>query len=327
MQRLKKACLWLLPVAVLSGCGVEAEDAPETVGTSAQGVLYAPPAPASGNILDSTTYMGPVAVPGAVQTRFTTNPQYFSFSLNVQAGAQVKLEVTHLGSSMYLDTGLFVYGPKNASGSYGTTVLAQDDDAGYGQLSKVAGVTLAQGGEYLVVVSSGTGSGKQFRLQVDCLNGTCAQLPPPPANYSLALSEQTLPSHLQSQLTDGNEAVDYTWAELRPFHFSWPYSGAPSLDKAAEAVLGFQEYEAFTYDTTPEVYSYADFHLYLYTEFEPLHASILSTYGNGTETVQVKHYYYDRPVAPGASGWFHLYVILFPESRKVVVFEQNAYET
>ncbi len=326
-MRLSLKSLWMVPALLASACGPTTPAEAPLVESVAQGVLHAPPAPASGNVVDSTAYLGAVAVPGAVQTRFTTNPQYLSFSFNVAAGAQVKLEVTHLGSSMYLDTGLFVYGPKDASGSYGTTVLAQDDDAGYGQLSKVAGVTLAQGGEYLVVVSSGTGSGKQFRLQVDCLNGSCAELPPPPASYSLALGEETLPTNLQTQLRTGNEAVDYTSADLRPFHFSWPYSGAPSLDKAAEAVLGFQEYESYSYDTAPEVYSYADFRLFMYTEFEPLHASILSTYGNGTETVQVKHYYYDRPVAPGASGWFHLYVILFPESHKVVVFEQTAYET
>ena len=40
-----------------------------------QGVLFPPPTPTSGNILDSTTYMGEVAVPGSFQTRFTQNPQ------------------------------------------------------------------------------------------------------------------------------------------------------------------------------------------------------------------------------------------------------------
>ncbi|MBZ4336155.1 hypothetical protein [Corallococcus sp. AS-1-12] len=111
----------------------------------------------------------------AVRTQFTTNPQYLSFSFNVATGAQVSLEVTHLGSSMYLDTGLFIYGPKNASGSDGTPVLAQDDDAGYGQMSKVASLTLAHGGEHLAVVSTGTGAGKKFRLALGCINGACAQ--------------------------------------------------------------------------------------------------------------------------------------------------------
>ncbi|MCX0053695.1 hypothetical protein, partial [Escherichia coli] len=126
-------------------------EASAEVGERTQSILYPPPVPASDNIVDSTPYLGPVGLNDAVQTQFTTNPQYLSFSFNVAAGARVSLEVTHLGSSMYLDTGLFIHGPKNASGSYGTTVLAQDDDAGYGQLSKVASLTLAQGGEYLAV--------------------------------------------------------------------------------------------------------------------------------------------------------------------------------
>ncbi|MCP3136176.1 hypothetical protein [Pyxidicoccus xibeiensis] len=166
----------LAPVLAIGACGPALEESgePPHVGESAQPVLYAPPVPASGNILDSTAYMGRVELGSAVQTRFTTHPQYLSFGFSVRPGAQVKLEVTHLGSSMYLDTGLFVYGPRRADGSYGTLAVAQDDDAGYGQLSKVAALALAQGGDYLAVVSTGTGAGKQFRLQLDCLNGACA---------------------------------------------------------------------------------------------------------------------------------------------------------
>ncbi|RKH78079.1 hypothetical protein D7X99_29415 [Corallococcus sp. AB032C] len=167
---------WLVPSLLVAACGPSQEqEAPAQVGSSTQAILYPPPVPTSGNIVDSTAYLGPVGLNGAVQTQFTTNPRYLSFSFNVAAGARVSLEVTHLGSSMYLDTGLFIYGPKNANGSYGTAVLAQDDDAGYGQLSKVANLTLAQGGEYLAVVSTGTGAGKKFRLALGCLNGACAQ--------------------------------------------------------------------------------------------------------------------------------------------------------
>ncbi|MFE8604069.1 hypothetical protein [Archangium violaceum] len=172
MGRKLMETLLVLPVAMLAACGgdVAGTEQAVDVGENAQGVLFAPSAPASGNILDATTNLGPVTLGGAVQTYFTTNPQYYSFKVQVPANSLVGLEVTHLGSSMYLDTGLFVYGPKNSAGSYGTTVLAQDDDAGYGQLSKLASVPLVQGGEYLVVVSSSNGSGKQFRLQ-DVLRG------------------------------------------------------------------------------------------------------------------------------------------------------------
>lgn len=47
----------------------------------------------------------------------------------------------------------------------------------------------------------------------------------------------------------------------------------------------------------------------------------------GTENVQVATHYHSYLVAPGASGWFRLFVILFPQSKKVIVFEQTGYET
>ncbi|WP_163989446.1 hypothetical protein [Pyxidicoccus caerfyrddinensis] len=177
----KRLQSWLmLPALMLWGCGPAQEpEGGSSLGESAQPLLYAPPASASGNVLDSTEYMGRVELGGAVQTRFTANPQYLSFGFSVRPGAQVKLEVTHLGSSMYLDTGLFVYGPRRADGSYGGAALAQDDDSGYGQLSRVDALTLAQGGDYLAVVSTGTGAGKQFRLQLDCANGACAPVVDP----------------------------------------------------------------------------------------------------------------------------------------------------
>ncbi len=164
---------WALSALVLGACGqAEVAEVPG-LGESAQAVLHPPPAPPSGDIVDSTAFLGPVSLNGSVQSQFTTNPQYLSFSFQVAAGAQVKLEVTHLGSSMYLDTGLFLYGPRQANGSWGTTLVAVDDDSGYGELSKLVAVSLPRGGEYLAVVSTGTGAGKRFRLQLDCLNGQC----------------------------------------------------------------------------------------------------------------------------------------------------------
>jgi hypothetical protein len=317
---LLKSCLALL--FVTTACGEVPEAAapePQPLAESTQAVLYPPPAPASGNIADSTAYLGPLAVGGAVQSQFTTNPQYLSFSLQALPGAQVKLEVTHLGSSMYLDTGLFVYGPKDASGSYGTTVLGQDDDAGYGQLSKIASLALPAGGEYLVVVSTGTGAGKRFRLQADCLNGQCAATPAP-AGYALALQDQAIPSNLQAIMDRAYWACEGAcmgW--LRVYSFPWNYVGQPALEMAGLAVEGKDYFGN---------YNYMDFHPISYPQLEPLmapaywplHAEILSTYWNGTENVQVAEY------NAQTSGSDHdLYVILFPESRKVVVYEEDYY--
>jgi hypothetical protein len=197
---------WALPALVLGACGpTEVAEDVAAVGESAQAVLYPPPAPASGSIVDSTAFLGPVSLGGAVQAQFTTNPQYLSFAFQVAAGTQVKLEVTHLGSSMYLDTGLFVYGPRLANGSWGTHLVALDDDAGYGQLSKLAALSLSQGGEYLAVVSTGTGAGKKFRLQLDCLSGQC----PPPVDPALYDScDINVASYIEACMEGRLEEID-----------------------------------------------------------------------------------------------------------------------
>jgi hypothetical protein len=412
MRRSLKS-LWLVPALLASACGptdVLLDEEPSLLDTSAQAVLYPPPPPASGNILDSTTFMGPVAVPGSVQTRFTTSPQYFSFAFQARAGAQLKLEVTHLGSSMGLDTSLFLYGPKNANGSYGTTVLAQDDDAGYGQLSKIASVTLPSQGEYLAVVSSGSGSGKQFRLQLDCLNGTCTPVLDPSvyaecelnvatrieicvqarveeidpvlgrrmtaqeaynactglddahANYlyvcdgsseqpafcaggeqpytqlmwpvcqdfyrhyyglyTLTLSSEPLSANLQSKVSAGNAACQaQNWSTcqgaLEAYSFPWSSTATPWLQRAVEAVANQRGGIGYWGE---EVLTYAQFVSQANPDFQ-LHPALLNDVGNGTEAVQVHHFYDYAMTAPDYCEWFSTYVLLFPQSHKVAVFD------
>ncbi|EAU68693.1 PPC domain-containing protein, partial [Stigmatella aurantiaca] len=160
---------WWLPVAVLSACGgmPEGELREEAVYQHRQALVSPPPAP-SGSLVQ---YAQPVAVGGSVSAAAGLTPGYAGYTFQVAAGTQLKLEVTHLGSSMYLDTGLFLYGPKDAQGAYGPTVLFQDDDSGYGELSKVGLATLTQAGEYLAVVGWGNAAGMHYRLQVDCVGG------------------------------------------------------------------------------------------------------------------------------------------------------------
>lgn len=416
-MRLPLKSLWLVPALLLGACGptTDTSGPPSAPATQAQGVLYAPPAPVSGNILDSTAYLGTVAVPGSVQTRFTTNPQYLSFSFNARAGAQVKLEVTHLGSSMYLDTGLFVYGPKDASGSYGTTVRAQNDDDGYGELSKLASFTAPTQGEYLVVVSSGTGSGKQFRLQADCLSGTCTPVVDPsvystcdlyaatrleecvqghaeeidpvlgrrmttqeaydtctsptgahenytyvcngfnggePAPswcvdgeapftelmwpvckdfykyyyglYTLTLASQPLSANLQSKVAAGNstcQAQNYSTCSgaLAAYSFAWTSTAQPRLDKAVEAVATQRGQEAFNY-WRQESLTYAQFAAQVNPDFQ-LDPALLTDLGNGTEAVQVQHLSDEAMTAPDYCEWYDTYILLFPQSHKVVTFD------
>ncbi|MCP3162301.1 hypothetical protein [Myxococcus qinghaiensis] len=405
-----KSLRWF-PAFLLAACGpsdLPAADAPSAVDTVEQGVLFPPPPPPSGNILDSTTYLGSVALPGSVQTSFTTALQYYSFAINVAAGSSAKLEVTHLGSSMGLDTGLFVYGPKNASGSYGTAVRAQDDDAGYGQLSKAASVTFAQGGEYLVVVSSGEGAGKRFRLQLDCLSGDCEPVAPSvyatcdsarvgpsvedcmshwdaegvPVNeafsrcfgaddakvvygsscapsapsrpvwcaggeatwtqrmwpvcvsdysvayglYSVSLSSRPVSASLQSALSAANAACGTSsacYGELRGYSFPWSHSTPASLDKVAEAVSLTEQSNAL-FGARLANTTYTQFaQTRLLSRLSSLHPGLGQEYSNGSEAVQVTGWHYSREMWPDACMVWELYVIYFPQSRGVLVFEQD----
>ncbi|MCP3144938.1 hypothetical protein [Pyxidicoccus xibeiensis] len=322
LQLLKSCLVSMLAVAAACG-GVTGDDvAPvPSLGESTAPVLYPPPAPASGNIVDSTAYMGRVNLPGSIQTQFTMTPQYFSFSFVVPAGASstMKLEVTHLGSSMYLDTGLFLYGPRQANGSYGTTLVAVDDDSGYGQLSRISAVNVVAGGEYLVVVSSGSGAGKQFRLQTSCLSGGCVTQSAP-TNYTLQLNEQPLPPNLaeiQEDLYWGCEGACYGW--LKTYDFPFPFTGQPTLAMATRAVEQMPFFSQYGYYATG-TFPYANLEPQLLPIFSTLNVpqALLSTYWNGVEAVQVASY-----ASPLVGSDFKLFVILFPESRRVVTIEQE----
>jgi len=319
-----KACL--SGVVLLAACGAPEVESPEvSLANATQAVLHPPLAPASGNILDSTTFMGSVSIPGAVQTRFTTNPQFFSFNLNAPAGAQVKLEVTHLGSSMYLDTGLFVYGPKDATGSYGTMVLAQDDDAGYGQLSKLAALSLTEGGDYLVVVSSDSGSGKQFRLQVDCLNGQCGAQQAP-TGYALPLVSEPVASNVQTALNRVNASANEAFVNgvVLANSFAWSYAGLPTLDMATAAVEQRPDFQSKNMARQATV-TYEQFEQNV-GGYRSVAVEIRNAYSNGTETASVARYWGEYIDADEHSLSSSYYVIHFPESRKVIEFEYQRFE-
>ncbi|MFY0527496.1 hypothetical protein ACN28I_31550 [Archangium gephyra] len=305
-RNLLKALLWLLPVSVL-------------------GAWTSPPAaPAMSGI---STYARPLALGGSMQSECGTRPGYDGYKVQVPAGAQVKVEVTHLGSSMYLDTGLFIYGPKDASGNYGSQVLAQDDDSGYGELSKIEFATLSKGGEYLVVVGWGNAAQKHYRVQVDCVGGTCVSQPQPaPSVYALGLVEQRITPGLQSTLDTGNAQYEMLYSYLRRFDFLWPYSTEASLDAAASAVLSQGLYEGYRADPAPAVLTWEQFKSSMYWNYQPLHADILAAYGSPLENVQVKRYARQFSTGPNGDNWRTLHVILFPRSYKVIVYEQTAHE-
>lgn len=120
---------------------------------------------------------GDAAVTGA----FEQDLQFFGYTVEVGADSVVTLEVTQKGSSRSLDSTLFVYGPRTEAGGFGTSALAQDDDAGWGRLSKLKGLSLPQAGTYLVVVGTDDAMGRgAYRLMLTCESASCAPIQPGP---------------------------------------------------------------------------------------------------------------------------------------------------
>ncbi|NOK18732.1 hypothetical protein [Corallococcus carmarthensis] len=321
----RSAVLWMSAVGLLGACGGQPEQPPassETVTTTQS--LVSPPATLSGGFMN---YLGTLSVGGAVASNTGTTAAYEGFKLTVAAHTQVALEVTHLGTGVGVDTGLFVYGPKDANGSYGTRILFQDDDSGYGELSKIPLATLDDAGEYLVVVGWSNGLGKQYRLQAQCVGGACVSNPAPASvSTPVTLAQFPIEPNLQSLLDTGNAYREDMFSFLDRYDFAWPYSTPASLDAAAAAVLAKSEYRGYRSDPAPGTYTYAAFQSRMYLQFQSLHPAILAAYGDSGEDVQVKSYFREFSTGPNGDNWRTLNVILFPVSRHVIVYEQTAHE-
>ncbi|MCY1041250.1 hypothetical protein OV208_07955 [Corallococcus sp. bb12-1] len=324
----RSSVLWMSAVGLLGACGGPPEQTPaptegDTVTTATQSLVSAPPTPFG----TWMSYLGSLPVGGAVASNTGTSAAYEGFKLTVAAHTQVALEVTHLGTGVGVDTGLFVYGPKDASGSYGSRVLFQDDDSGYGELSKIPLATFDDAGEYLVVVGWSNGLGKQYRLQASCVGGACVPNPTPaPVNAPVTLAQFPIEPSLQALLGTGNAYREDMYSFLDRHDFAWPYSTPATVDAAAAAVLARSEYKGYRSDTAPVTSTYAAFQSRMYGQFQPLHPAILAAYGDSGEGVQVKSYSRQFSTGPNGDNWRTLNVILFPVSRHVIVYEQTAHE-
>ncbi|HTE53502.1 MAG TPA: proprotein convertase P-domain-containing protein [Kofleriaceae bacterium] len=158
--------LALLPLAV--GCAGEADkDAP----------VEPPITDGKTDVADRTDMRGELALGGEVRAELVEDLEFHGYTLDVRAGAVVTLDVTRSGSSRSLDTSLFVYGPMAAGGGFGGEALAWDDDSGWGDLSRLRDLDLADAGRYLVVVGSSDGRGRgRYRLTAACESGECQPL-------------------------------------------------------------------------------------------------------------------------------------------------------
>lgn len=320
----RSAVLGMSAVGLLVACGGQPEQTPangDTVTTTAQRLVPAPPTP-----FDSFLYIaGNLSVGSAVTGNTGVTANYEGYKLTVAAHTQVALEVTHLGTGMGVDTGLYVYGPKTQDG-YGYVARYGDDDSGYGELSKLPLVTLNQPGEYLVVVGWSNGLAKNYRLQASCVGGACVANPTPaPANAPVSLVAFPLDGEVNAGLS-GNWYREDQYSFLDRYDFAWPYSTPPSLDAAAAVILARSEYKGYRNDPSPDTYTYADFLPHMYPQFHPLHQLILDHYGESGANAQVKSYFREFSTGPNGDNWRTLNIILLPESRHVMVYEQTAHE-
>ncbi len=154
------------------------------LGCSSGGVATIEPAlaPAFGadkaDAADAVDRLGAIEPAGERSGVFVEDLEFHGYELVVRDGAAAALEITQKGTSKALDTTLYVYGPRNAAGQFGTKALAFDDDSGWGRYSKLASLALPQGGTYLVVVGTRDGRGRgAYRLTSKCTTGECGPLP------------------------------------------------------------------------------------------------------------------------------------------------------
>jgi hypothetical protein len=195
-------------------------------GEESSGPVLQPDLAGKADVAGGVRQLGAVDFAKARVGTFSKDFQFDGYNFVVADGAKVKLEVTHTGTSSALDTTLFLYGPKTASGNYGSRI-AQDDDAGWGKLSRLNDVSLPKG-QYLAVVGTKDGSGRGgYRLQLSCLSGVCG-------GETLKLNTVTLPTDLADLVKTAQDGCDPCGISVD--YFSYSYSGTANLTQVVRTI-------------------------------------------------------------------------------------------
>lgn len=122
--------------------------------------------------------------PGDVDVNLTTAVSRRGYVVYVGEDAKLGLEITRTGTQSGLDTVVKVYGPRLSDGSY-PKLVAQDDDAGYGKLSKLTGVAVPIPGFYLVEVTTAAPTNAKARLRLSCTGSCDTELPIAPLGLDI----------------------------------------------------------------------------------------------------------------------------------------------
>ncbi|MFN3200200.1 MAG: hypothetical protein ACE366_17510 [Bradymonadia bacterium] len=212
---MKRALARIAPLAALTmstalvGCGEDAQTKGEGVEPTIQGKTD----------FQSRLNKGEnIAFGGDMANEFKEDFEFIAHEFYAAKGDKLTLEVTQRGTRRGLDTQLFVYGPKKASGEYGDRI-ASDDDAGYGALSKVS-LEAADAGIYMVVVGTHDGAGRgNFNLNLRCDSGTCGQVElepicPEPVKDVIAdcVQEYIYDSDYEGNRNEGFEGCTGDWS-------------------------------------------------------------------------------------------------------------------
>lgn len=197
---------------------------------------------------DKVSRLGPLGLgePGAVTGRFTEDLEFHGYELTVRPGANLHIEVTQKGSSRGLDTTLYVYGPRSASGAFGTTARAFDDDSGYGRLSLVKWLTIPEGGTLLVVVGTRDGRGRgNYRLEARCLNGACEPEPPVAASPC----HEDFLSAIETCVADWQADGDYDPYTTSGYELTWQCADVEPMSPVRDALCAAASHAFCALDT------------------------------------------------------------------------------
>lgn len=136
------------------------------------------------DITDQVNLEGTLEFGGSVESSLVDDLQYDAYAFRARAGAVVRVETTHRGSSARLDDVLMVYGPGDDMTGYAdATRIAENDDDGWGAHARIEGLTLEEEGSYLVIIGAKNGMDRgDYRIALSCESGECAPAVPDAAS-------------------------------------------------------------------------------------------------------------------------------------------------
>jgi len=126
-------------------------------------------------LLDDVNQRGRISFGGVVSGEFVVDAQAEAYVFAGEAGAEIAIENTQLGTARALDSVLYLYGPAGDDGSFADASIAWDDDSGWGLHAEIDSFTLPAAGDYLMVLGTYGDYGRgQYRIELRCLQDDCA---------------------------------------------------------------------------------------------------------------------------------------------------------